>query len=229
MILLVGLPRVLVPSFHLLLHKTLGIFNASSLPLLPSTNRFANNMLNGCRTSPSSKPNSTKWILPRSGHLHVVPISSPETLTMVAQMGKLAQRFNLSQAKRKHDEQASAPGRTGKASSLTSQPHPVQLPGSQVLRRVDASDVPTNPLPMVAGAPDGPRSRPAPPFNVSSKVTSRNSSASMVSNAFSHCCNENNCLFTNRSTIIHSSCLWKSTPPRLPIRNSERSWNSSSA
>lgn len=112
-------------------------------------------------------------------------------------MGKLAQRFNLNQAKRKQHEQAATPDHSGKASILKSQSHPVQLPGSQVLRRKDASDFPVESPPVVAGALNGPRSRRAPSFGAPSGLMSLHSSAPTVSEAVSQCFSGNNSLLTN--------------------------------
>ncbi|KAK2614596.1 hypothetical protein N8I77_001405 [Diaporthe amygdali] len=57
-------------------------------------------------------------------------------------MGKLAQKFNLSQGKRKDVEQAETSDASAKGRLPTSQSYPVQLQGSQVLRRNDGFDFP---------------------------------------------------------------------------------------
>lgn len=138
-----------------------------------------------------------------------LPYFPARILRNVPQMGKLAQRFNLNQGKRKHDEQAAAPDRSGKVSLLTSQSCPVQLPGSQLRRRHDASDVPMEPFPMIARSVDDPRTRHTPSFGSSSGLNSMNFSAPMVSQADSHFYEKDSSLLANKSTIIHSSCPWK--------------------
>lgn len=124
---------------------------------------------------------SIKWTLPqRSGYLGLVPVIPLRPLTAVTQMGKLAQRFNLSQRKRKQ-EQAAVSDRSGNASFQASQVNPVQLPGSEVLRRAGSSDAQLGPASMSGGSLDGPRHRHFSTFQGSSELPPKISSASEVS------------------------------------------------
>lgn len=101
-------------------------------------------------------------------------------------MGKLAQKFELSQKNRKNDEQATTPERPGQTGFATVQGRPLQLPGSQVLRRNGGSDVPVMSPSTVGETLTGHSFRHAQHATcpgTSRGTASKNNNASMVSNA----------------------------------------------
>lgn len=174
-------------SFQSSMHKPIHTLSTQAsccyfLPptTVPATQASIYHMSSECKTISAYAQSSIGWTLPRrSGHLQVVPVIPIRTLTAVTQMGKLAQRFNLSQRKRKQ-EQAAISDRSGKESFQASQANPVQLPGSQVLRRVGSSDAPLGPA-STGGSVDGHRHRHVSAFHASSELPPKISSASKVS------------------------------------------------
>lgn len=137
-------------------------------------------------------------------------------------MGKLAQKFNLSQGKRKDVEQAETSDASAKGRLPTSQSYPVQLQGSQVLRRNDGFDFPMAFHSMASEPLADPRSYHARSLGASPGLMATESRAYKVGHIFALLQYWNKGFVVAESTLALTRCPWKSTVPRSLPQSNER-------